>query len=553
MGDLAARGFARTDDADGVVEAFREDDDDHTAHHRSDGDQALLILVMRDIGQLQVLDAAGEEGRRLTEAQAVLAAVDRLLGRIPVEAHGAHGQPMAESGKRAGSRLDPAPRKPKPAARMPYSTPTTPVAQLALDFVNIEQALRVAHEAAAAGPLWLEAGTPLIKAEGLEAVRRLRAAFPDATIIADMKVMDAGRVEVEFARKAGADIVSVLAASTDATLAECVDAARRVGCAVFADLVAVPDPVARAKEVERLGVDIIGVHLPIDRQMQGSGDEVFSILKAVASAVTIPVACAGGITPATAARAVAAGARIVIVGGAVTKVPDARGAAAQLLATLAGAPVADAGTFRRVGLDEVRSVLNAVSTPNLCDAMHGHGALRGFIDRNPGKRLCGPARTVLCPAGDWSKPVQAIDACRPGDVLVIDAGDGEPALWGGLASRTAAARKLGGVVIRGACRDLADIRALPLPLWATRDCPDAGVPRGAGTLDVPLHLGAVEVQPGDWIVGDEDGLVRIAARDVVAVANRARDIAERELRFAAEIDRGITLAQIAELKKWEQR
>jgi 3-hexulose-6-phosphate synthase/6-phospho-3-hexuloisomerase len=429
-----------------------------------------------------------------------------------------------------------------------------PVAQLALDFVNIEQALRVAHEAAAAGPLWLEAGTPLIKAEGLEAVRRLRAAFPDATIVADMKVMDAGRVEVEFARKAGADIVSVLAASTDATLAECVEAARRVGCAVLADLVAVPDPVARAKEVERLGVDLIGVHLPIDRQMQGAGDEVFSILTAVAHAVTVPVACAGGITPATAARAVAAGARIVIVGGAVTKVPDARGAAAQLLAALAGAaaPTAGAG-FRRVGLGEVRSVLAAVSTPNLCDAMHGQGALRGFIDRNPGRRLCGPARTVLCPAGDWSKPVQTIDACQPGEVLVIDAGDGVPALWGGLATRTAAQRQLGGVVIRGACRDLADIRALPLPLWASRDCPDAGVPRGAGSLDVPLALGAVTVQPGDWIVGDEDGLVRIAAREVVAVANRARDIMEREQRLAAEIDSGRTLAQIAELKKWEQR
>jgi len=138
-------------------------------------------------------------------------------------------------------------------------------------------------------------------------------------------------------------------------------------------------------------------------------------------------------------------------------------------------------------------------------------------------------------------------------VLVIDAADAYPALWGGLASLTAAKRGLGGVVINGACRDLSDIHKSGLALWSTKCCPDAGEPRGIGAFDLPVVVGGQQILPGDWLVGDEDGLVRIPAATVVEIGNRAADIAEREERLAAEIGRGRTLAEIADLKQWEQR
>jgi 3-hexulose-6-phosphate synthase/6-phospho-3-hexuloisomerase len=435
---------------------------------------------------------------------------------------------------------------------MPYAVPAAPVVQLALDFLNIDQAVRSAEEAVPAGLTWIEAGTPLIKSEGLEAVRRLRAAFPTATIIADMKVMDAGRTEVEAAKKAGADIVTVLAATTDATLRECVAAGHHVGVAICADLVGVADPAGRARACQDAGVDLVSVHTPIDQQMQGDPGKTLDVLRAVAAAVSIPVACAGGLTALTIGPAVAAGARVLIVGGTITKAPSPRVAAAQILAAAAGAPVVASGGTR-VGLDRIREVIAKVSTPNLSDAFHRGGALRGFTNRNPAARLCGPAVTVLAAAGDWSKPVQAIDLCKPGDVLVIDAGDGFPALWGGLASLTAVQRKLGGVVISGACRDLTEITACGLALWSTKACPDAGEPRGVGVINVPVHIGGRDIRPGDWIVGDADGLVAIPAKEIVEVANRAADVAEREERLAAEIRAGRTLAGVAELKKWEQR
>ena len=429
--------------------------------------------------------------------------------------------------------------------------PNGPAVQLALDFVNLEPALRAAREAMPAGLALVEAGTPLIKAVGLDAVRQLRALFPDVLVVADMKVMDAGRTEVEYAKKAGADLVMVLGQSTDATIEECVRTGRHLGVAIGCDLVACPDPVARARQAEALGVDLVSVHVPIDQQMQGV--EPFEILAKVAAAVSIPVSCAGGLTAATAARAVAAGARICIVGGAITKAPDARAAATAVLQAIHGAAAASGNVRTRVGLDRIREVLTRVSSPNLSDAMHCSGALRGLENRNPAARLCGPARTVISAPGDWSKPVQAIDRCQAGDVLVIDAADAYPALWGGLASLTAVKRGLGGVVINGACRDLADIHRSGLALWSTKCCPDAGVPRGIGAFDLPVVVGSQQIQPGDWLVGDEDGLVCIPAAQVVEVGNRSADIAEREERLAAEIGRGRTLAEIADLKQWEQR
>ena len=130
-----------------------------------------------------------------------------------------------------------------------------PQLQLALDFANLAQALRVAHEAWAGGVRRLEAGTPLIKSEGLDVVRQLRAEFPDATIVADMKVMDAGRAEVEMATKAGANVVTVLGAASDATIAECLEAAQRYGAQIMVDLIEVPNPAERAQQAQELGAD----------------------------------------------------------------------------------------------------------------------------------------------------------------------------------------------------------------------------------------------------------------------------------------------------------
>ena len=140
-----------------------------------------------------------------------------------------------------------------------------PVLQLALDFVDLHRALGVAREAARGGVDWLEVGTPLLKSEGLDAVRKLRDEFPGTTIVCDTKTMDAGRVEIEAAAKAGAGVATVLGAAPDATVRECIEASRTYGIRLAVDLVNVADPVARAKQAAEWGAAYVGVHCPIDQ------------------------------------------------------------------------------------------------------------------------------------------------------------------------------------------------------------------------------------------------------------------------------------------------
>jgi len=162
-----------------------------------------------------------------------------------------------------------------------------PVLQVALDFLDLPRALKVAEEAVAGGADWFEAGTPLIKSEGLEAVRALRKKYPKKVIVADMKIIDTGRIEVEAAAKAGANVVGVLGEASAATIRECIEAARNYGAKIMVDLIECPDVVGRAKEAEALGAHFLGVHAAIDVQMQGL--DPFKELREVSRAVGIPV------------------------------------------------------------------------------------------------------------------------------------------------------------------------------------------------------------------------------------------------------------------------
>lgn len=425
------------------------------------------------------------------------------------------------------------------------------VLQVALDFSELSRALRCARLAVEGGADWLEAGTPLIKSEGLEAVRRLRAEFPRHTLVADMKTMDAGRAEVEMAAKAGADIVLVLGLASDSTLRECIEAARNYGCRVAVDLLNVADAAARAAAVAALGAEHVGVHLAIDEQM--AGRDPFEALARIAEAVDIPVAVAGGINSETAPAAVRAGAAIVVVGGAVTKAEDPKAATCNIKRALATLEAVPTRLFKRRGEPQILEVLKAVSAANLSDALHRGGALDGIRPVARGRRMYGPVYTVRTYPGDWAKPVEAIDAAAKGSVIVIDAGGAPPAVWGELATESALQRGIAGVVIEGAVRDTGEIAALGFPAFARHITPNAGEPKGFGELDVPVRIAGREVKPGDFALGDDDGVVVLPREIAVEYANRAMDVLEKENRIRQEIREGRTLAKVVELLRWEKK
>jgi 3-hexulose-6-phosphate synthase/6-phospho-3-hexuloisomerase len=417
--------------------------------------------------------------------------------------------------------------------------------------MNLHRAVQIAVEAVRGGADWVEAGTPLIKSEGMEAVRALKKALPGHKIVADMKTLDVGAFEVEMAAKAGAGMVIIMGISDDDTIRESVRAKNKYGVEVMVDLLGCTDKPARSRELEAMGVDYLCVHVGIDEQM--AGGTPFDTVKAVSAACRIPVAAAGGINSETALEAIRSGASIVIVGGSITKAADVTGATRLIHKAMVSRKAVRSGVNRRYDLSNLKEALMKVSSSNVSDALHRKGSMREMHCIIPrGTRMAGRVLTVRTADGDWAKPVEAIDVAEPGDVIVIDAGEGKAAIWGELASWSCKLKGIAGVVIDGAVRDVQDILALGFPVFATHIVPNAGEPKGMGEIGAEIGCGGQTVRTGDWVLGDESGVTVIPKERLAEVANRSLDVLEKEDRVREEIKRGSTLSKVMELYKWEK-
>ena len=413
--------------------------------------------------------------------------------------------------------------------------------------METERAIQIAKEAIDGGADWVEAGTPLIKSEGMDALRKLKAAFPDRVILADMKTVDTGAMEVEMAAKAGADIVILLGSADDSTIQDAIRSAHKYGVKIMADLISAGSPVKRAKELAELGIDYINIHVGIDQQMMG--EDPLSILKSLK--INVPIAVAGGIDAKSAAAAVLSGASIIIVGGNIVRSSNVTASARAIRESL---DLPQLSIEPEKSMDEKTiELLKHVSTPNISDAMHRKGAMKDIHSICKGTKAVGRAVTVQTFPGDWAKPVEAINVALPGDVIVINNNSTHVAPWGELATLSSINKGVAGVVIDGAVRDVDDIRRLNFPVFATSIVPNAGEPKGFGEINTEIQCGGQTVKPGDFIAGDDNGVVVIPRERAYEIARRAAEVEKNERRIRDEITRGKTLSEVLYLEKWEKK
>jgi 3-hexulose-6-phosphate synthase len=189
-----------------------------------------------------------------------------------------------------------------------------PIVQISLDVLSVDEAVSTAEMALRAGVDWLEAGTPLIIAEGMHGVRALRERFPDVPIVADLKTMDGGYLEAEMMAKAGASFVVVMGRAHEATVRRVVDAAREYGIKVMGDNLGADDRIANAKWLESLGVDYVIHHIGYDERRMVKGLSPMDELDEVVEAVSVPVQAVGGLTIRQAIECPAHGAPLVVLG-----------------------------------------------------------------------------------------------------------------------------------------------------------------------------------------------------------------------------------------------
>jgi 3-hexulose-6-phosphate synthase len=197
-----------------------------------------------------------------------------------------------------------------------------PTVQISLDIIDLKEALATAHIAIRAGVDWLEAGTPLILAEGMHGVRALRLEFPKTPIVADLKTMDGGWQEAEVMAKAGATHVVVMARSHPATIKMVVKAGKDFGVKVMGDDMACDDKAAACKMMEDIGVDYIVHHTGYDERRDpavikannGRVPSPFDELEKIVRAVKIPVQAVGGLSIEQAIECPRHGAPLVVLG-----------------------------------------------------------------------------------------------------------------------------------------------------------------------------------------------------------------------------------------------
>jgi 3-keto-L-gulonate-6-phosphate decarboxylase len=213
------------------------------------------------------------------------------------------------------------------------NTITTPILQVALDCVHLAKARQLAGilEQELSGLTYLcEAGTPLIKNEGLKKIiPALRAVVGKKTkVVADLKTLDTGAMEVELAHKAGADIVGISGAAEYETIDAALSKAKEYKIPIMIDSISTESIKGRLDWIiERIksynqqdGLAIFEYHIPIDAQKK-SGD--FSRIREICTQSGIPVAAAGGLDENSIPEILDYGAKICVVGGAITR-PDNR-------------------------------------------------------------------------------------------------------------------------------------------------------------------------------------------------------------------------------------
>ncbi|MEM0068226.1 MAG: orotidine 5'-phosphate decarboxylase / HUMPS family protein [Saccharolobus sp.] len=204
--------------------------------------------------------------------------------------------------------------------------------QIALDFIDINDAIKIVNQVKDFENEIIEIGTPLLKATGIEGIKKIRKIVPDKIVLADTKTADAGDVEVEIAKLGEANIMTVLGIMDNSTISSAVKKARELDILVQADLINVKNTYERARELKELGVDIIGLHVGLDVQ-KSRGITIANLRDEIAkiSNLNTIISIAGGLNKDKIFELINLPINIFVVGSAITKSNDPRRTCEELI------------------------------------------------------------------------------------------------------------------------------------------------------------------------------------------------------------------------------
>ena len=210
-------------------------------------------------------------------------------------------------------------------------------------------------------------------------------------------------------------------------------------------------------------------------------------------------------------------------------------------------------------------VINKIERParELMDQFRGMGTAtvheasgkKGYVDCaikpiTKGVRICGPAFTVQCRPKDNLMLHKALERAQPGDIIVASVGGYyEAGYWGGLMATSAVARKIGGLAIDGCVRDSAEMIKMGFPIFCRGYCFLGTTKTGLGLINHPTLFGGMMVNPGDLILGDDDGMVVVDRAECKTVLEKSIERTKAEKKKADQLGAGVSSVEFNKLGK----
>ena len=198
------------------------------------------------------------------------------------------------------------------------------------------------------------------------------------------------------------------------------------------------------------------------------------------------------------------------------------------------------------------SLLESVSSCQVSDAFNGISRRSGVIQKiKPinNQKVFGRIFTAETDSDDWGTSAMAIDAAEDGDILFFKVNNDDKSIWGELASTCARDNGIKATVIYGSARDLDALLYMDYPVFATNYCPNAGSALGLGSLNEPLDIDGFIINPGDFFIGDECGIVVIPQELFSQTMVAALGVKIKESMIIDKISQGVTLSEIVGLGK----
>jgi 4-hydroxy-4-methyl-2-oxoglutarate aldolase len=197
--------------------------------------------------------------------------------------------------------------------------------------------------------------------------------------------------------------------------------------------------------------------------------------------------------------------------------------------------------------EELLLIIRGLSTPTVCEILGKQSNMDSDIKALwPDIKLVGPATTVLCQVSDNLTLHKAIEVSQAGDVLVVNAGGYKEAggMWGEIMALAARKKGIEGLVIDGAVRDVKHIREMRFPVFSRAISPGSTTKKTFGQINKSIICGGVLINPGDIIMGDDDGVVVIPREKLQVVITKGVEREEREKEVKKLIEQGRTTMEI---------